>query len=368
MAMNLENSMAITFRDDFKFQVAEINSFYLKIHNNIRTNREFEWEFFMSPHGEASYISAVNDNNNIIGTMAVIPVEMINSEGKIVLSGKPEDTMVDIFARIGSKNMDILKEIYKKIESESVKRGIRFLWGFTYATKPFIRLGFECKFHSLQGVYIAKPYASYKVLSNLKKDNTSLEKIKIAGFVALSWITNVRFWRRNQNIDGLVNESQKEHDLLIQKHLSKSPDSFCINENDQYLKWRINNNPHKVTYEVFTLMGETGTPSLEIIVSSSGNVSFIEQILFDQTISSRVIKKVLMHVIRKLTSNQIGLIRFMGFNSNVLNKNEIKLLKGVGFKFINRGIPFVFKKIGDLENNIDSNSLFITRLFTQGNL
>jgi hypothetical protein len=65
-----------------------------------------------------------------------------------------------------------------------------------------------------------------------------------------------------------------------------------------------------------------------------------------------------------INSHDVSIIRFAGFKHNDINKAEIGFLKKLGFVFINKGINFVIKKLGNYELN--HNSIFLSRLYTQG--
>jgi hypothetical protein len=61
------------------------------------------------------------------------------------------------------------------------------------------------------------------------------------------------------------------------------------------------------------------------------------------------------------------LIRFLAFDSNPINKKEIQSLNEIGFVKLNRGNWFVWKCL-DKDFNINPSSIFLSRLFTQGNI
>ena len=346
-----------------------INGFYNSFHKSNRTSEEFKWEFCNSPKGKSIYVHAITPQGKVVGAISVIPLEMINGLGETLLTGKPEDTMVDIFARLKYRKTDILKEMYDLLEQECKKIGIEVLWGFTYEIKPFLRLGFETSFHSLQGTFVIKPFSAYNYLCSLNKNNRLKEKIKIALLVAVSAVLKYRsFFILGQIPGKVIFDDYADHEDLLLKHLNRDQTCFCLNQNNEYLNWRIKINPNKLSYQVVTLTNNKGEKEAEIIYSTHQNTGFIEQIIFLKTLNPKHVLRMLKYVEKNLKKENISLIRFMGFNSSLLNKKEIVLLKKFGFVFINRGIPVVFKKIGNIPIDITPNNIFLSRLYTQGNV
>jgi hypothetical protein len=358
--------MAITYNvlDDLKN--VRINDFYNSFHNSSRTQKEFDWEFCDGPAGRSIYIHALTEEGKIAGALSVIPLEMTNGSGQTFLSGKPEDSMIDIFARLKYRKTDIFKEMYDILEKESKERGIEVLWGFTYETKTFKRLGFDAPFHSLQGIFVLKPFSSYRYLSQLNIRNRTKEKIQIAALVGLSFISIFRFHGSIKK--DIVYDDFQDHQQLLEKHLNENPDYFCLDQSPAFMDWRIRQNPNKPAFKIISLLNSQKKLEADIIYSVNGKAAFIEQIIYDRNSDSKRILKFLKTAIIAIKKENVSLIRFMGFDSNPLNKQELRLLKKAGFYFVNRGIPFVFKKIGTKLNHIDPSGIFLSRLFTQGNL
>jgi hypothetical protein len=106
----------------------------------------------------------------------------------------------------------------------------------------------------------------------------------------------------------------------------------------------------------------------EIIFSINGQVAFIEQIIYSQRLQDKTLRRFLKRAISIIKGKGISIIRFMGFKSNVYNRKEMNQLKRLGFIFTGKGIPFIFKHLSAKDNDMDIKNLFISRLYTQGNL
>jgi hypothetical protein len=367
MGKKSSESMELRFdvRDVWKNE--EINSFFNIFHNTHRTKEEFEWEFCMGPAGKSIYVNAVTGEGKIVGAFSVIPLEMTDAGGGKFLTGKPEDTMVDIFARLMFRKKDILKEMYSLIEEECRKMGIQFLWGFTYETSSFKRLGFVTSFQSLQGVYVMKPIPAYEFLCSLNSRNGLKQKIQIASLVLFSWVNKYRTFFISGKVRGTITDTlHPGHSALLREHLRSRGEFFCLNQDEMYIKWRTEDNPNLISYKFAGLTGRDGKLEAEIIYSISGRIAFIEQMLFTNRCNRQGILALLNDVCRKLKKENVSLVRFMGFNANSANSYEMRLLKKFGFVFLNRGIPFVFKNIGTAQRDMKPSDIFLSRLFTQG--
>lgn len=117
-------------------EYATVNEVYNEAYGNIRPLDSFKWEFVNGPWGKAIYVIAEDlekQGNKIIGTQSAIPMVFINGKGETVLTAKSEDTFVHPDYR-GHKLFD---RMYELLFSECKNAGIQYLWGFTYARKPF---------------------------------------------------------------------------------------------------------------------------------------------------------------------------------------------------------------------------------------
>ncbi|MGE5448408.1 MAG: hypothetical protein ACM3PR_08585, partial [Bacteroidales bacterium] len=58
-----------------------------------------------------------------------------------------------------------------------------------------------------------------------------------------------------------------------------------------------------------------------------------------------------------------AIVRAMGFKHNTINKEETEIFNSVGFTFVKKGIPFVFKAN---DPTIKPEHVYLSRLNTQG--
>ena len=76
--------------EDYK----KINDFYNRIRSSNRSIDQFYWEFHNLPFGKSVYVIA-EDEEKIIATNCIIPIELIYDNHQIIRSGKSEDTLAD---------------------------------------------------------------------------------------------------------------------------------------------------------------------------------------------------------------------------------------------------------------------------------
>lgn len=348
---------------------SSINDFYNAFHNENRSKEAFNWEFVDTPASQAVYIHALDENEKIVGAISVLFLEIINGKGEKVLTGKPEDVMVDVLASIKHRKVDIFKNLYEVLEKECIRRNVSILWGFTYASSSFKRLGFESVLSSNSGVLVLNPFRSYKYLVSLNSENRISDKFKIAILTVLSYIGGSRLVLNSSKIEGEIVEGDfVDHNNLVSNHLDSNAEFYCLNQDEDFINWRLHNNPHSITYKSLELRSNSEEKLAEIIYSLNGEVAYIEQLLLGNSLSRKTVSRFLKYSVLRIKMDNVSLIRFMGFGTNPYNIKEMDSLKRLGFLFTNKGIPFIFKNLSEDSCGIGSKNLFLTRLYTQGNI
>ncbi len=143
----------VATEEDYK----SINDFYNRLHNSDRSIEQFRWEFHNGPVMTGIYIIAKDtEKDTVIGSQAVIPINLVTANGEIILSGKSEDTLVDPNYR-GKR---IFNNMYEMLFDECTKAGINYIWGFTTAKKPFLKMDFEIPWSHSQTLIVNNPMES----------------------------------------------------------------------------------------------------------------------------------------------------------------------------------------------------------------
>lgn len=340
-----------------------INDFHNRIYKSNRTIEEFYWEFHNCPFGNSIYVVA-EDSDKIIGTNCVIPIDLISSENKIIRSGKSEDTLVDPLYR-GKK---IFYHIYQFLFKECEKRGIKVIWGFTSAKKPFKNLGFSIPFDHQQSLAVNDIWNSYKYLSGLNKNNKVKDKIKILG---LSFFSKIKLiWNSPSKVldQYHIRENQKiieEVDKLIYSNLNVLNSSFAIHQNSAFQTWRIYQNPNYYKTHTFGFYdANDNLKSLIVLNSHQNKVAYVCQSSFHPELNDTATEAMIRYITRKMFDQGIYLIRNWQFDNNILNSQEIKRYVNANHTHLKRGISFVWKELDNID--ITPSMFFLSRISTQG--
>ena len=352
----------VTYRRATAADYININAFHNRIDKPNRSIEQFYWEFRDCPFGPAIYVVA-EDGEKIVGTNCVIPIDLIDSKGNIIKSGKSEDTLVDTVYR----GQNIFKNIYDFLFEESKKQGVSVIWGFTSSTKAFEKLGFEIPCSHHQGLAVNKVLSSYNFLKTLNPKNSLVDNIKIFG---LSFVSKLKYklnilpklfdYEMFDNL-GLTDISKK----LIQDNLSDSEKCFAIFQNETFQKWRIYENPNyfkMYSYVFKNLKGEI--IALIEVNTTVTKVAYINQSTFCVSLSEDSKAKILRKVTEGLFQKGNIIIRNWLFNTSELNKKEISTFEKAGFYYLNRGIGMVWKKLDD--SKIDPINFYLSRISSQG--
>ena len=342
------------------------NDFFNKIYKSNRTFAHFKWEFIDCPAGTTIYVAAIDsDIKNeikIVGIQCAIPLMMVNSEGIQLLTAKSEDTLVDPAYR----GQDIFNKMYYLLFEECKKVGIKYIWGFTPAYKPFVKLGFMLNFKSSQLLYVIKPVKAYSYLSSLNPQNKLTDKLKIMGLSSISKLKTLSAVLAPKLPSEIIyEESNFELNLIAKFNATQNKNFLFLLEDKNYISWRIFNNAHNNNYKNLIFKNKNKECIADIIINLRGNVAYIEQQVFVDNINKNYKKAIIQQCIKVLIDLDASIIRFLGFEANLINKNEMDLLLDLGFYKVPRGNWFVWKSLD--ENYVHQpEQVVLNRLYTQG--
>lgn len=342
-------------------ELGQANVLYRKVYGKERSDSFFKWEFLDGPAGKAIYVGAF-DGDKLIGTQSAIPIYFSGADGKKILTAKSEDTLLDPEYR----GKGLFDKMYGLLIEECKKAGICSIWGFTYAKKPFLKIGFQIPFDSESGVYVIHPLAAYTYLSGLNPQNKFKEKTLIAGMSIWSAIKGGL--KRGKKGDDIILKGGFSGNAFLEDALLKQGGYFKVHEDFKYINWRIKENPYPNDYNEFVILDaeKRVVASLIFNIRKEG-LAYIEQLLFHPSMEVELKHKLIKHVISVLrTSGKINLIRFWGFSGNLINSTEVDLLKACGFLFVKKGTGFVYLPLSGEAPSADK--IILSRLYTQGNI
>jgi hypothetical protein len=339
------------------------NDLFKKVYLKDRSQNDFIWEFIDGPAGKAIYVGAF-DGERLVGTQAAIPLYFMNSNGEKVLTAKSEDTLLDPEYR----GKGLFDKMYSVLFDECNKAGIKSIWGFTYAKKPFLKIGFDIPFETDNAVLVFKPFQSYRYLVSLNSQNKLKDKVKILALVGISFLKQLLLYFNFNKLNKVFISNVVNDQVEFQRKVLKSESLESLYLDNSYVDWRINKNPYGNLYkEAFMKNAEDEKIASVVYNIRPNGIGYIEQILFDPRISEKDQLIFLKSVLEEFRAHRINLVRFWGMQGNQTNQNEIKLLKKCNFIFSGRGTAFVYKKL-DLKTAAPPSKLLVSRLFTQGNM
>ncbi len=355
--------MSIVVRILKKDEAALANDFFNAIYKTNRSLQHFEWEFVNGPFGPAIYViaidTAVSEQVKVVGIQCAIPIALVNANGDRQLSAKSEDTLVDPSYR-GQK---IFEKMYDLLFEECKRAGIKYIWGFTPAKKAFERIDFEIPFHAHQALMVFNPLKAYQYLASLNDKNRVVDRFKIAGLAMLSWISSTKLRAGQQNSLNIRRVSLDSRDTLLSS-LTPHSGYYFLDMTTAYLSWRLAENPFDNNYEVHQVYAENRLVADVIINYRQPNPGYIEQIIFEDDLSSSVKQQIIVAIVSQMRS-KVDLIRVLCFDTNRELADQEALYERCGFIVLKRGAHFVWKSLADDE--VKPKDLFLSRLFTQGN-
>ncbi len=351
----------INYRCADESDYSRINDLYNRLYQKNRTLKQFYWEFHEAPAGKSIYIIA-EDGDKVIGTQCAIPIFLLMDTGELILSGKSEDTLVDPTYR--GKN--IFNEMYQLLFDECTKNGIKVIWGFTSARKPFRKLGFDIPYDHSQVVLVNYIIPAYHYLVSLNEKNKTAEKIKIFGLSLLSRLKKgiTPGCSISKEYD-MIQEPVTDMRSLLEANLKHFKHSFSIEQTSEYQKWRIYQDPNYLKVLSFSLRDkERNLKGCFLANLTSQGVGYIIQCLFDPQTNFSTRKGFVQACSKIILQEGCHVIRNWTFAHNIFGLDEIRLFKASGYFFMNRGVGLVWKKLEDVP--LDVNNFLLSRIATQG--
>lgn len=358
----------IKIRDINRSNAAEVKaavSFHNAAYGTKRTSEQWFWEY----EGNApsrSVFTIIEDEDGIGGTQGMIPI-YLNINGQKYLSGKSENTLLSPKHRGGS----LSQELYGFALSRCKNNNMSFIWGYTPAEKVWKnKFGFATYNTMFFSILILNPF---KFLSAMKSKLSPLKSIASLPLVLLAYIYSLmlRYYQRFLNNSSFKRFSIEERPrniddlkLLYDRLRTKYPYLIHIDQDDNYLNWRIACNPNIIWKKNYFLYEDNTLKSYCYITSSNNTTAFVADFTFETREAGAYL---LNEMLKSLNSGKISHLIFLGNQQNRLITNVFALLNKFGF-LRKRTAPFVFKNIsGKDDNNLyNIENWYLNGLWTEG--
>lgn len=354
----------IEYKVATKSEYILINDFYNRIHKTNRTIEQFNWEFNEGPKGNGIYIYAWDtEEKQVVGTQGAILLDVVDQEGTKILTAKSEDTLVDPNYR--GKN--IFNNMYDMLFEKCIERGVFSIWGFTTAIKPFIKMGFEVPWSHSQTLIVNKIIPAYKHLVSLNPANNLKSKIKIFGLVTFSKLTSFKVISKKINgFEIIKNQELGVENLLMTIIKSDSKPVYCLDQNAEYQKWRMFNNPHFYKVESYSIYKDKAVYGTFVANITKENTAYISQSILSSNLTSNEKTEFIQYCTSALFKSGITVIRNWNFNHTKYNQDELNNYIKSGYIHLERGVPFVWKKLN--ENKLNPENFIVFRTASEGTI
>ena len=350
-------------------EAGQVNDFYNFVYKEGRSLETFLWEFFRAPAGKAIYVIAKDSvSGEVVGTQCAIPIDLVTADGLVVRTAKSEDTLVHPLYR----GLSIFERMYALLFEKCKEDGIRYLWGFTSAKKPFSKLGFEIPYDHSQSLMVLDVFEAYRYLSKLNSKNNFVSLVKIAALILMSKVLS---WKRGfvsgSSTQPAFTLSQTDKSVGNDVHqLIRQPSTpgFWIRQDAQFLNWRIKENPYHEKVLNVRFSSETETVAQLIFNHHKNGVWYLIQDTYAASLTNSQKAECLkkgIECLLKTHKGNVKLIRTWDFAHNRHGQDEIRMRKKLGFVHLDRGISFVWKSLDDSQI-LQAKDFDLSRIASQG--
>lgn len=271
----------------------------------------FDWQYTENPFGKAIVVLAKDEENEVIGTNTIIPMQ-IWIEKKLIKSSLACNVQVDT----KYQNQGIFSKLLDFMNSVASKNNISFLYAVPNdnSYKTFIK-------HNSTRISTLPLYV--KIVKPSEYFDSQIGKIlKISDFI----------WKpkefENSHIELFKDKFSKEFEKILEKALERIP--IMINRSIKFLEWRYNQHPTR-KYQIFVLKEDSqikGYVVFRIANINKKRIGIIEDFLLDENTKNKNNFKNLIDIaIHELYKNGASVV-IATFNKKFL---EGKILRKSGF-------------------------------------
>lgn len=352
--------------------------FFNKTYKNKRDILEWEWEFLNNPLGRSIFVTAKIDDD-IIGTQALI-LANLNMKGHKVLSGKSEETLVDQQYR----GMNIFKKMYELIFDEAHHAGIKILWGFSGAVKPFRNVGFDIKDPLRSFWLVLSIFTSFKhicIKQGLLKRKRYSQIIKLflgLVIIRLDYLIKDAMLKLIFRNNGTLNKYETR-DLSVFSHdtdicfltfIEDYPDIITLWRTKDYMNWRTIRNPHGVHTIIGLYFKNKLVGYIVFVMDLINKVLNIVDVIVQKDHAAYGLTALFDKIVNLAQREQCGFISFELIPSKnsfcMILKEEINKK---GFFQMPYSFPTVLKILSEEKDKdflCDINNWYVNTLFTEG--
>ena len=348
--------------------INEVVSFHNAAHGDSRIAAQWTWEY-LGNYPDLSVFAVIEDDGVIVGTNGRIPI-YLNIKGKRYLSGKSENSLLHPKYRGGT----LFQDLYEFATSLSKAKKMHCIWGYTGAVTVWRnKLGLSvydnCMYESILILNVQN------ALSEVVKpgDWAMVRKISLSLLATFcySYSLAVRFsfeflrksLRTKYSIEHCL-RSIDDLNALYERLRGEYPGLIHIDQDEQYIRWRIFNNPN-IKYETYFLYEDSLLRGYCYVGANDNTTASLTDFTFESAEVGAFLLRILLD---KWRHEKIGYVYFLGNAKNPLITTIFNLLKGFGFLRRRSSDSFVLKNISykDEDHLYDIKNWYAGGLWTEG--
>jgi len=356
--------MEIKYSIITKEEEKEVISFLDKVLNHRLNQKIWDWEFANNAE-EAVFTLAKNDSE-IVGTQAFLPIKL-NHNGTKILTSKSETSHLNPNYR-GKKIFESLY-LYGLDKCKEVKHTL--VWGYTSAVKVWK--------NTLQFEVVEPCMYDMNINLHLIVDKDLLKKYSLNYFIyqakyfyhALK--VNSKRKERNKFFEKNTNSKLTQHPKPIAASdlenfyteiRSKYNIHFHLNMDEEYMNWRIYNNP-TLNYKTVFFYNNKKLTGYYVYTIRENRLMLSDFSFVNEEVANTMLKQ----LVTEMESNKINDCYYFGNYNNQLNKYTFDVLEKLGgIKSLSGWASFVLKNnLSYPEFNLYDTSLwYMNGLWTEG--
>ncbi|MFQ5652170.1 MAG: GNAT family N-acetyltransferase [bacterium] len=343
----------------------------VSLHNDYygedRTAEQWLWEY-KSNYRDLFVFNVAESGGRIIATQGMIPI-YVNIKGKRCLTGKSENSLVD------PRHQGILFfKLYQTAMSRCREKNIHCVWGYTrqgLVWKKGLRFNVYDAIMS-ESVFVSNPFRALpEVLA--RKWRTRFKIAVACSLLPACLYSHLRrVWASNLLRKGSRKKYVVEDRLRrigdleeLYRRLRKiHPQLIHLDQDENYLNWRIYKNPNVDYQTTFVYEGEM-LRAYCYLSQNDKHTAFLTDFTFEEEDAGAFLLRAVLQQCRK---QRAGLVYFMGNSKNRLIATVLKLLQGAGFVSKRSAEAFVLKNITyeDEEFLYDIRNWYVHGLWSEG--
>jgi len=348
---------------DYKIREIQIDEYqkaadlHQKYYQNKRPLAVWKWEY-NSYNPEKSVMIVIDSKGQIVGTQGMIPI-YLNINGKCILTGKSESTLIDEEFR----GKGLFVEYYNYAISQCEKKNMNCLWGFTRVGNTLKKVDYKVYEDVMKWAIL--PYNSKSIKKAAKSKSLIYSALINAGVIYSQFRLNLKLIRTAKNKKHYeIKSTMKSNDDIIRFYnrlRKKHKHLIHINQDIKYINWRIKNHPLYKTRTYYVYKGRILLGYLYLTIRNE-QIEITDLMYLNDDVGNTLIKLLFNRIPEKC------IIIYSGNIKNALNIKVIKLLKTYGFIVMKRPNDFILRNIKYTNEAMlyDIKNWYITDMWSEG--